>query len=130
MQDLHFTAITAAILAVGLVALSIPISLRRRSAKVTLGIGDDPVLHKLVRAHGNFCEYAPFGLLLLALSEMLGASETAVVFIASALLLGRLVHAVGLLIGATVLRAVGMMATFAAILTAAFWLARVYLLAA
>jgi uncharacterized membrane protein YecN with MAPEG domain len=129
MLDLHYTSITAAILAVGLVLLSIPISLRRRSAKVSLGVGDDAALQKLVRAHGNFCEYAPFGLLLLALTECLGAGKHAVVFIAGALLLGRLVHAVGMLLTSTPMRAIGMLLTFASILTAAFSLAKVYLAA-
>lgn len=130
MLDLHYTSITAAVLAVGLVALSIPISLRRRASKVSLGFGEDPVLHKLVRAHGNFCEYAPFALLLLAMMEALGAGKHAVVFVASALLLGRLVHAIGMLMSSVPLRGLGMLATFASVLTAAVVLAKVYLAAA
>ena len=64
----------------------------RRSAGVTLGDGGDRGLLRRQRAHGNFAEYVPLALLLMALAELQGASPWSLNLIGLALLSGRLVH--------------------------------------
>ena len=67
------------------------IDLRRRDGP-SLGDGDAELMAR-VRAHGNFAEYAPFGLLLLAMVELNGAPGLAVHVLGALLLAGRLLHA-------------------------------------
>ena len=96
MVQLPITLHAAVVLAVMLVLLSLPISLRRRKVRVSLGVGDDAALQNLVRAHGNFTEYAPMGLILLTLLELSGAGSRTVWVEAGLLVVGRLVHAAGM----------------------------------
>ena len=54
------------------------------------------MLERTMRAHGNFVEYVPFGLILLMMME-LKSPETWVVHLFGAMLLGgRLLHAYGM----------------------------------
>jgi uncharacterized membrane protein YecN with MAPEG domain len=96
MHALPITMHAAAVLAAMLVLMSLPISLRRRSAKISLGVGDDVTLQNLVRAHGNFTEYAPMGLIILGLLEMAEASSTTLWIVAGLLVVGRIAHAIGM----------------------------------
>jgi len=54
--------ICTAVLGLLLFALGLAVSLMRGKHKVIIGHPDDPthILHKVVRAHGNTAEYAPF----------------------------------------------------------------------
>ena len=107
MLELKVTALTAAILALGLVALSLPISLRRRKVGISLGVGDDAVLTRLVRAHGNFAEYAPLSLIVVALLEMAHGPGGLVCWVAALLVASRALHALGLLATIFPLRVLG-----------------------
>ena len=53
-------------------------------------------LHRAIRIHGNFYEYVPFILFMMALDEMSGRSIPMVHAFGMALLVGRLAHFVGL----------------------------------
>jgi uncharacterized membrane protein YecN with MAPEG domain len=130
MINLHYTTITAAVLAIGLILLSVPVSLRRMKSHIMLGTGDDATLLKLVRAQGNFIEYAPLGVTLLALVECTGGARWCVLLVAGALLAGRLLHPIGLLTGSTPLRGLGMLLTFTSLLSASIDLIGSYLAAA
>lgn len=96
------------------------IGIRRRQS---IGLGDagDLVLRRRIRAHGNFCEYAPLGIVLLALAEMTGPPGPLLHAIGLCLLCGRLLHAHGLSNNseASIGRAAGMVLTFVALLAAA-----------
>jgi uncharacterized protein len=59
--------------------------------------GGDPTLLRRIRAHGNFSETAPMALLLMLLLELSGVAWAWLVMLGTALLLGRLLHAAGLL---------------------------------
>lgn len=89
------TGIFAAVLGLMFIALSVRTLLTRRRNQVAIGDGGNAELLRAVRVHGNFAEYAPFALLLLALSEINGVSSTAVIVLNTALLLGRCSHAYG-----------------------------------
>jgi uncharacterized protein len=79
-----------------LMALSVPIVLHRRRARIGLGDGGDAVLARRMRVQANFIEYVPLGLLLLALLELGGLAAIWVWVFGAVLLLGRVLHAIGL----------------------------------
>ena len=58
-----------------------------------MGDGGQRLLQRYIRAHGNFAEYAPFGLLLLLLVELGGWPGWLVHCSGSALVGGRAAHA-------------------------------------
>ena len=63
---LKITAIYAAILTFVYVKLTLNVISLRRENKVSLGDGDIKELQQAIRSHGNFAEYVPLGLILLA----------------------------------------------------------------
>jgi len=95
-MTLQITALYAGILALILLGLSANVSRLRRQAQVGIGHGDNPALERAVRVHGNFTEYVPLGLLLVALCELNGAPVWGLHALGAALLVGRILHAVGL----------------------------------
>ena len=72
------------------------ISRHRHGQKIGLGDGGDAVLNRKIRVHGNFVEHAPIALLLLGLLEFCGLPAAWLWTFGSTLLLGRLMHAIGL----------------------------------
>ena len=90
----------------------------RRREQISLGHGDSPELERLNRAHGNFSEYVPITLILLACLESLGAFGWVLHLGGSLILFGRVSHAYGLRhhSGASWQRIAGMLLTFAAML--------------
>lgn len=116
---LPITSLVAALAAVSLVALSLPVSMRRMKVGTEIGMGDDPALLRRIRAQGNFIEYVALGLILLALAEYRAVAAGLLWAIAGLLVVGRLLHATGILSGSTPLRAAGMMATYGALLVGA-----------
>jgi len=119
MPDLPITSVLAALAAIGLVALSLPVSLRRMKVGAAIGDGGDDELRRRIRAQGNYIEYAPLGLVVLALAELTGAGAAAVLAAAACLAVGRLSHAVGMLADRLPLRALGMVLTYTALLVCA-----------
>ena len=116
MTPLPITSMVVAVSAVGLIALSIPVTLRRLKVGVADGAGDDPVLHRRIRAQGNFIEYTPIALIGLALVEASGAAAWMVVTLAALLIAGRACHAIGLLGSIMPLRVAGMVGTYSTLL--------------
>ena len=78
-----------------MLGLAVPIARHRHAHKIGLGDGGDKLLARKIRVHGNFVEYVPFALLLLALLELCGLAVAAV-WGFGGLLLARLLHAAGL----------------------------------
>lgn len=70
------------------------IILRRRYG-IGVGTGDQPVLHKALRAHGNFAEYVPLALIAIYFLELRGVPAWWIHLLCSTLLVGRVVHAIG-----------------------------------
>lgn len=130
-MSLPITATIAACLALIMFPLTLQVSMRRAALGkamgklngVAFGDGDDDVLRRRIRAFGNFTEYAPMCLLMLALTENAGASPTFIWTIGGLLLFGRALHALGMLYtNSPVPRAIAMFMTYAAFLVPAFWL--------
>lgn len=118
------TSALAAVSALALVGLSFPVSMRRFKARVLLGDGRDQVLLARIRAQANFVEYVPVALIVIGLAEVNGAAAWLVWTCAGSLLLGRAIHAVGMLTGAqTKPRAAGMTLTWLALVLGAAGLA-------
>jgi uncharacterized membrane protein YecN with MAPEG domain len=64
------TSFIASVLTVIFIKLSFAVIGLRRKNKVALGDGGKEDLERAIRAQGNFAEYVPFGLILLACLEL------------------------------------------------------------
>ena len=93
---LLITSITSAVLTLIFVKLSFAVIGLRRKNKVGLGSGGHEDLERAIRAQGNFAEYVPFGLILLACLELNGAPWWLVAIPGITLIIGRLLHAKGI----------------------------------
>ena len=76
--------------------LTARIVMHRLNSKIGIGDGGDKALTLKIRAHGNFAEYVPLALLLLAFVEHGGGSRALVGGLGAALVLGRVAHGIGL----------------------------------
>ena len=110
--------VCTALLALLVFALGLAVSLTRNSTGTNIGCKDDPAdrLYKLVRAHGNACEYVP---ILAVLILLLGARDPSawVVWTFIAATACRYLHAAGMLLSPTLaapqpLRFVGALGTY------------------
>ncbi len=91
------TALYASLLAILLFVLSIRvIGLRGNPAFafIAQGKGDDELLQRAIRAHGNLTEYLPTMLILLFFLESSGVADTKLHVLAGAFLLGRVMHGI------------------------------------
>lgn len=93
---LVMTSVFAAIFTVMLVRLSFAVIRLRRANKVGLGSGGHEELERAIRAQGNFAEYVPFGMVLLACLELNGAPWWMIAAPGLTLVIGRLIHAKGI----------------------------------
>lgn len=75
------------------------VTVMRASLKVSIGDAGNPVLHERVRQHGNYIEWAPWVILLMALAEGNGAGSAWLHASGALLLAGRLIHPFGLKTG-------------------------------
>ncbi len=119
LNILNVTSIYAACLGILLFALSLNVIRLRWKHKVGIGEGkDNKDLRTGIRMHANFTEYVPTILLLLALAEISGSSDLVLHIIGACLLLGRILHPIGLFlsIGTSAPRALGMALTFTSLL--------------
>ncbi|WP_224823298.1 MAPEG family protein [Cognatishimia sp. MH4019] len=92
---LGITALYAGLIALVFLVLSFRVIGYRRSNQIGLGDAGDKSLLKRIRAQANCAEYAPIGLILLALVEAQGAPGWVVHGLGITLLLGRVAHAYG-----------------------------------
>ena len=90
------TPLTAAVATLLYLFLCVRVVALRRSRRVGIGDGGDPVLARAVRVHGNFAEYVPLALVLLGLMELAGLPQPWLWVLASVLVLARCLHAHGL----------------------------------
>jgi uncharacterized membrane protein YecN with MAPEG domain len=106
------SSIYAGILALLIVWLSLNVIKLRRSKKVILGDGGETDLQYAIRAQGNATEYIPISIILLVLLELSGVNIWLVHLGGVAILIGRLLHAKGLLSQSLNYCVLGMQFTF------------------
>lgn len=113
-MDLPITSLFAALLTALFIYLCAQVILYRRANRLSIGDEGDRNLLRLMRAQGNFAEYTPLALLLLALAELQGAPSGLVGVLGLMLLAGRLLHAIAFVIKGTPMsfRVYGMVLTF------------------
>lgn len=111
------TAIVAALLALMLVGVSIRVTVLRARTKIDFADGGNQALQHAIRVQGNFIEYVPMALALMAAVEWLGAKPWIVYLLAISLLLARIIHAWGIYADAIQGRVAGTSVTWA-VLTA------------
>jgi uncharacterized membrane protein YecN with MAPEG domain len=116
---LAITSLFAGLFTLLFVRLAFNVIRLRRTNKVALGAGGFSELEGAIRAHGNFAEYVPLGLILLALLEFKSLHPAIVAVLGGVFLLGRLLHAQALTHANLGLRVRGMMLTFGALTTMA-----------
>lgn len=119
---LPITSFFASLFALLLIALSVRVvKLRRRHGAAVGDAGVSP-LQMAIRAHGNFTEYTPFFLVMLALAELASLTNLLLAGLGIVFFLGRLSHAYslsfaeryegGALKSSVKFRVAGMIATF------------------
>lgn len=96
MPPLPITSTLAVLAALGLVALSLPITAHRFRAKISLGDGRDPLLQARIRAHANFVEYVPLALIVIGLAEASAAPAWLLWTSGGMLVTGRVGHVIGM----------------------------------
>ena len=100
------TSVAAVILALLYIALTARVIMARGATKVSLGDGGGGTIaagqeHTVPlltasRSHANFAEYVPLCLILLALTELGGTARWIVEVLAAMLVIGRVLHPLGM----------------------------------
>ena len=117
MMPLPITLASAAAAALVNIWLSARVVTARRPLKISVGDGGDDVVLRRMRAHANFAENMPIFLILLAALEIAGGDRTILVATATAFVIARIAHGIGMDGGSVArLRMLGMMTTTIAIL--------------
>ena len=86
------TPLYTALLALWFLVLTVRVLQYRRSTRVSLGDGGNPLMQRAIRAHANFAEYVPFALLLLLILELSRFSLYVVHALGITLVIARLLH--------------------------------------
>ena len=92
---LPVTALYAGILGLYFIWLATRVIKARRVHRVALGT-EHRLVQRAARAHGNFAEYVPFALLMLALCEINGLPDWALHVLGVVLVAARVIHATGI----------------------------------
>jgi uncharacterized protein len=116
---LPVTALFASVFTFFFIRLAFNVIKLRRVNRVALGNGGFDDLESAIRAHGNFAEYVPLGLILLGLLEANEGNLGLVAVLGITLLIGRLFHFKGLETGDLKKRVHGMKLTFGTLATLA-----------
>lgn len=93
------TLILSSVMGLMGVWLALQVIKNRRKHQISLGDGGIDELTRAIRAHGNFVEYVPLSLILLACSELNQAPLLVVTGFAVLIFLGRAFHAYAFLGG-------------------------------
>lgn len=96
MQELEVTTFTAAICGLIYLVLSYRVSQTRMAEKIAMGDGGNANLIARMRTQANFGEYVPIILILMALIEFETGYSVLLGIVSAVLILGRVLHAVGM----------------------------------
>lgn len=130
-MGLTITALYAGLLALVLMGLSIWVITNRGRHKVGIGDGGNAEMARAMRVQGNFIEYVPLCLILIAVLETTKASAYGLHALGVILLVFRLLHALGLASsqGTSFGRFVGTVGTFVVLLGGGVWCISRFLMA-
>ena len=93
---LLITSIIVSLLAILFIKLSFAVIKLRRANKIGLGTGGNESLERAIRAQGNFIEYVPIGVIMLATLELNGAPWWMIAIPGISLISGRFFHSIGI----------------------------------
>ncbi|MEP5764359.1 MAG: MAPEG family protein [Halieaceae bacterium] len=120
---LSITPLYVALLGLIWIVMTLRVGLYRVKNEINIGDGGDPEMQRRVRGQGNFIESVPLAVALLLVMELVGASDTWLHALGATLVLGRLLHYVGLTeIGPFQCRPAGMFATLGVYLISSGWI--------
>ena len=91
-----YSAAAGAILIILQAILMVLAGAYRARSGINLGTGDDPVMERKIRRHGNLAENAGLFVAVLALAEMTFVPNRIIIYIAIAFIVARLFHAIAL----------------------------------
>jgi uncharacterized membrane protein YecN with MAPEG domain len=89
-------SIYASLSALVIVKLAVSVIKLRRKNRVSVGDGGNEALQLAIRTHANAVEWIPISLLLLLTLELNGAPIILIHILGATLLIGRILHAMGL----------------------------------
>ena len=117
------TLLYAGILGIISIILAFGVGAKRGSTGVSIGTGDDAELLVANRRHGNFIEYVPLALILMALLEMNGVGAITIHAFGAVLVVSRICHPLGLRadVMTTPLRAIGAGGTILVTVVMSVW---------
>ena len=120
---LPITAIYAGLLGLLAIVLGASSGFSRAKNKVSIGDGGNPDQIVLVRRHGNFAEWVPIALILIAILELNDVSSAAIHAFGATLVVARILHPIGIKTPtrSTLPRTLGAMATALLVLITSIW---------
>jgi uncharacterized membrane protein YecN with MAPEG domain len=120
--NISITGFYAGIIGLLFIGLAINVIRLRLKFKVGIGDGDQALLAKAIRVHGNFAEYVPITLFLLACYELNGGNVLWLHILGASLFVARILHVIGLTktIGVSIQRQFGTISTFLVMMVLAF----------
>lgn len=120
---LSITLATAGILGLIYIGLAVRVIMLRIRHRISLGDGGNTALLERMRSHGNFAEYVPLLLILMAMIELSGANTILMICAAVLLVLARISHVIGIEFGRTpnFFRTFGVAGTFILLATFCVW---------
>ena len=118
------TALYAGILGLMAIAVGFAAGSLRGKKGISVGDGGDKDMLLAMRRHGNFAEWVPITLIVIALLEMNGGPATAIHALAGGLVVARIAHAFGLKADTmeSVGRLIGAAGTALILVVASIWL--------
>ena len=90
---LLITAFFASVLTFIYIKLAKNVIRLRRESNISVGPGKSEPLEKSIRAHANFNEYVPLGLILMACLEINNFNTLIIILVGGLFLIGRFLHA-------------------------------------
>ena len=122
-NSLSVSPLYLALLGLIFVPMTMRVGLYRIKNKINLGDGDDAEMLRRIRGQANFIETVPLAALLIVAMDLMGAGANWLHALGALLVLGRLLHYVGLTrLGPFVCRPIGMFATLGVYLVSVAWI--------
>jgi len=113
-MTLAITGLYLSLLGLLYIVLTVRVIKLRRHFKVGIGDGGHEPLEQAIRVHGNFAEYTPIVILLLACAELNGSLPMLLYVVGAGFFVARVMHSIGITqsTGTTKFRLWGMLISF------------------